>query len=129
VRNVRVLEVALLRSGKVITGARVYVLEDRRGIDPRRPVAVEPPHLDLHLLFGGVTGMECLDLERELVVRIAVVVAARAEHALEDLLHRRALGHGVVLVVLHGQLAHRDERASVHFWKRLVGLGCIEQIG
>ena len=51
--NVRVLEVALLHPGKLITGACVYVLENRRGVDPRRPVAVERPHLDLHLLFGG----------------------------------------------------------------------------
>ena len=51
VRNVCVLEVPLLRPCKVITVSRVYVLENRRGVDPRRPVAVERPRLDLHLCF------------------------------------------------------------------------------
>jgi hypothetical protein len=37
--NVRVLEVALLHPGKLITGACVYVLENLCGVDPRRPVA------------------------------------------------------------------------------------------
>ncbi len=78
VRNVRVLEMHLLRPGKLITGARVDVVEYRRGIHPRRPVAVERPHLDLHILFGEVVVFQLLDLKLESVERIAVLVAERA---------------------------------------------------
>ncbi len=86
-RNVHVLEVRLLHPGNVITVARVNVLENRRAVDQHLPVTLERPHVDLHPGFGVVVVMQRLDLEFEIVERIAVLVAARAKHALEPLLH------------------------------------------
>ena len=74
-RNIASVEDRLLRARKVISTARVNVLDDRRGVDPHRPVALKPPHLNLHRGLGGVLGMELLDLELELVRRITVLVA------------------------------------------------------
>ena len=75
VRHHGFLEQSLLQTGQVISVARVNVLDDRRGVDPHRPVALKPPHLDLHRGLGGFLGMELLGLELELVRRIAVLVA------------------------------------------------------
>ena len=88
--------------------------------------AVERPHLDLHVLFGGFGGMERLDLELELVGRVAVLVAAGAEHVLQDLVHRRALGDGVVPVVEHG--CGRHSRHSRHS-SQLAGGGGADEGG
>ena len=60
--------------------------------------------------------MELLDLELELVRRITVLVAQWAEHAGEDIRHKRALMHRVGVGVLRVPRAWESDLLRWALW-------------